>query len=671
MPTVLQRAAIAPATVGLLSKFGVSGFLGGFDIWAGTNLPLHYGGPSLANGVDGYSMDTQLATATYGQMNWNTATDKLQAEFWFVPFKLPDTGFGNNPMTFLRLYNTANAVVWFDLGYNSAGNLRQTIWQDATYGGGGNIAGAPLLIPGHRYRGIVAVLGIASANWRLQVRWQDLTTGGALTTLYTSSISAITAGKPIDAIRFGAGIATAVSGLARIGGIVKSSLAATDFSDVGFDPAVYVPPANTRRDIYVDDAGNDANDGTLGHPILTMGELVARAKYALLFPATTPVVDNLGVAIAEGALTRRQLDSGVQNGTVLFNGDRLHLNVVDGVMTENINFNSADGLSILGGSSKVRSSKILTTFTVQSGIVWKTTDTQASVGMWENQRPMAHPTQGTITSGAAITYLQANPGSFWTDGVTMYLSAGDSGNPNTNGRAYERSYLYNNSAGAPDVDAVVMGYAHSFYIENLTFDAYTIVMNSDGAPVHGRGQLADQPGAHGYFYGKNLVFSRWSRHGYSLGDAVGNSVGVLRGWRLKNGGPPTQYFGFGQQTALVLNPDAAKGSNRDFLFADGKVHATEGVIPSVAGTAEGIVNTNQPVLLTHTSAVDEPTDFVALEFDNIDFGGGTMSFQQKTAASRIMNDIRNLVTVTISFAPSTFSLDSSDPPVPVGPRLRT
>ncbi len=631
MPTVLQRAMLTPATPGILSQLGAGGFLGGFDSWSGSSLPVYPGGPSTSSGQDGYSWDTKNAASSYGLFNWTG--DKCQLELWLYLAQAPGTQFGGNSGVFMagsRL-GTGGPFDYFNVGVDSSLNLRLGVWQDPTYGGAPAIISTPLSLY-HRYRFIAALVGINS-NWKFQLRIQDLSVDATPRTLFTSATAAINGGKPMDTLKVGT--SSSVPLLGRLGGVVKSSLSAADFSDVAFDSAVYIPPVGTQRDWYVDDAGSDLNDGSAGHPIKTIAELSSRAQQGYLFGAIDALVDQNGGAIAVGALNRRQLDNRVRNGTALFNGDRLHLNVAGHEMSANLVLAKCPGLKVLGNGSAFRGTRILSgpgagspvTWTLESGVVWKqSTSVQADVAVWEDERPMEHPPQGTVTSSAAISYLQAHPGSFWTDGTSLWIRAGDSSNPNTNGRKYERSYKYNN-----DLAAILFAYACPIYIEDLLLEGYALLQNDNsGGPVQGRGLLGDNPGMSGYAFLRNIRFARWGKHAFSVGDAATSTCAVLRGWTLEKGGPPTSYFGFGEQSGLVLAPQS--GTGREFLFADGTVLATEGIVPAQAGSAAGAITTSQPAFLTHGAGNQEleTPEFAAIEFDNCDFRGAVVSVGDQT-----------------------------------------
>jgi hypothetical protein len=76
-----------------------------------------------------------------------------------------------------------------------------------------------------------------------------------------------------------------------------------------------------------------------------------------------------------------------------------------------------------------------------SGTIWQCTlsTVDPSSYMWEDDKWLNHPT-GTAFAGAVATAMAATPGSFWTDGTTMYYRPFVASNPNTDGKVKTRSY---------------------------------------------------------------------------------------------------------------------------------------------------------------------------------------------------------------------------------------
>jgi hypothetical protein len=77
--------------------------------------------------------------------------------------------------------------------------------------------------------------------------------------------------------------------------------------------------------------------------------------------------------------------------------------------------------------------------------IYQTTDTQAKTLMWEDGKLMAHPKLSDFANEAALlAWIDANPGSAWTNDTTHYVHAFNSTNVITDGkvrwRSYERSY---------------------------------------------------------------------------------------------------------------------------------------------------------------------------------------------------------------------------------------
>lgn len=66
------------------------------------------------------------------------------------------------------------------------------------------------------------------------------------------------------------------------------------------------------------------------------------------------------------------------------------------------------------------------------------TELNASCVIWENDKWLNHPTGFNLAAVQAS--LESTPGSFWTDGTTMYLHPFGDTNPQSDGKIYTRSY---------------------------------------------------------------------------------------------------------------------------------------------------------------------------------------------------------------------------------------
>lgn len=373
----------------------------------------------------------------------------------------------------------------------------------------------------------------------------------------------------------------------RLGAPSLYTFSSADFSDVTY-PADLAEPG-TGLTWYCDPAqGNDASDG--------------------LTPATAW---KTAAKINEESLYTGFLSAGSHSAgdTLVVNtgGAMLDLNSVAlNFQTAGLNVRAAEGQEWI----RIKAYRALPANVWQpSGIpnVYSTTDAQAHVVVWENDRFLNHPT-GTLLQNVASS-LSSVPGSFWTDGTTLYLHPFGSTDPRSDGKRYERSCNWSTAAA-------VMLSARHLSVRDLHVGKTCLAGSADNDPVGsycvGTGSgLGEAVIAHCYLY-------YGSKHniGITLGDA-GDHV-IIEDVQAEQGSP---YAGPGGQTPFVSYNHQYEALGIVHTYRRCKTRANAGLIGSAAGTMVPYY----PVFYSHNQGTPgEPDQFARLEFEDCDFGASTV-----------------------------------------------
>ena len=192
------------------------------------------------------------------------------------------------------------------------------------------------------------------------------------------------------------------------------TFANADFSDVIY-PADLIEPV-TRLSWYVNPAtGNDNNDGvSAGNAWATAGKVNAESQYCGIFPA--PTYSSGDVLIIDTSSADLDITAG-------------------GLMLQ------TSGLKVQGvnGTINTKAWKVIVPgdWTSVGGGVYSTTNTSADSVVWEDDKWMNHPNGANYA--AVSSALASTPGSFWTDGTTMYVHPFGNTDPRSDGKVYTRS----------------------------------------------------------------------------------------------------------------------------------------------------------------------------------------------------------------------------------------
>jgi hypothetical protein len=242
-----------------------------------------------------------------------------------------------------------------------------------------------------------------------------------------------------------------------------------------------------------------------------------------------------------------------------------------------------------------------------SGIanVYSTRDTQADIVAWEDDKFLHHPTGPNLAAVSA--FLSATPGSFWTDGVRLYLHPFGSTDPRIDGKRYERSHLMNEGAA-------VMLKAPNLSIEDLHVGKTCLSRSYDGNSIGAYclgndGPMGRTRISHCYLY-------YGSKHNIGLVQGGPGDDVLVDDVQCEQGSP---YGGPGGQTVFVSFNHQALPLGIIHRYHRCKTIANAGLI----GSSEGEMSPLFPVFYAHNlGSPGEPAQFALFEFIDCDFGNG-------------------------------------------------
>lgn len=381
----------------------------------------------------------------------------------------------------------------------------------------------------------------------------------------------------------------------RLGAPAAYRFENADFSDVVYPPDLFEP--ETGLTWYCNPAtGNDENDGT--------------------------APDRAWASLAK--INEESVNTGLLSSDAWETGDTLVIDTsaapldAEGkalaISTAGLNVRAAEGNEWIDLKSHRSLPGDLWEPTGQAN-VYSTTDTQNHIVVWEDDKFLHHPTGASFEAVAAT--LAATPGSFWTDGVRLYLHPFGSTDPRTDGKRYERSHDFASSA------AVAL-MAPNLHIRDLRAGKTCLARSTDndsiGAYCLGYGAAPGKAKiAHCYFY-------YGSKHniGITVGD-VGDDV-LLEDVQCEQGSP---YVWAGGQTLFVSYNHRPLDLGIIHRFHRCRSVANAGKI----GSTEGIMTSYYPVFLSHNIGnPGEPSQFERFEFVDCDFGTGSL---HGTAAKQV------------------------------------
>ena len=373
----------------------------------------------------------------------------------------------------------------------------------------------------------------------------------------------------------------------RLGAPAVYTFESDDFSDVAY-PAELIEP-NGRRVWYCDPLnGNDNADGASP---ATAWKTAAKINLESLFTGILPAnsYEEGDTLIID--TTGQDLD--LEGQTLLLS-------------TPGLNVRAAQGQEWI----HIKSYRSLPPSTWQTtGItnVFSTQDTQSSIVIWEDDKFLNHALGSSLAAVAA--QLSTTPGSFWTDGTTLYLHPFGDTDPRSDGKRYERSYNF------AEGGAVVLG-SPNLNIQDIRSGKTCLARATDNDPIGGYPLgFAAPPGRtvvkHCYlYYGSKHII------GIVQGSA-GDDV-LIEDVQAEQASP---YAAPGGQTAFVSFNHQPVDLHITHRFHRCRTIANAGLI----GSSAGVMTQLYPVYFCHNLGdPGEPDQFDRFEFIDCDFGIGNI-----------------------------------------------
>jgi hypothetical protein len=569
-----------------------------FTTVSGTLTMVRVGPRTSAIAAPGWSADmrTNGPSNFRGTINLSGAASTCGMWGAWVRVKaLPPSG---GYLSVLQLTNLTNNVV-MDFNLNSQGVIVQQAYVN---GGPGPTFTSPV-IPLNTWVWL-AVAWKNEGGITYGIRCMEMPLGGTTPTIWGSADNMNGATTSFTAVNVG--LQTGGTGpMARVG--CPSLYSMSDFTDIAY-PSDIIQPVEQPNNWYINPVtGNDGNDGsTPSTAWKTAAKITAESQYCGMLDSNATGPGNGDVLTID-----------TSGGTLPLGPNVLAFN------TQGLRVQPAPGQTYI----KIQAEDFLanSAFTPASGLshTYQTSDTQANIVAWENDMWMWHVQAASFTSTAIVTNpttgvatnyptvgaaLDATPGSFYTDGTTLYLHPFNDTNPAGDGNVYTRSY--NRSTNSAVMFLAGNYLANGFYVRktalvdstNIDFGAYCF---QDQA-ITGNGLSSEVE--NGYFaYGDKHCFG-------STGDAPGSSLLVLN-TECEQGQP---YCGYGQQTPFV---SYSSGTTSDIThtYRNCTCLTRSGRIGSAAGDPVG---TGGDIILSHNDGIG--TSYATITIDNCNFGSGNI-----------------------------------------------
>jgi len=527
------------------------------------------GGPRLAGGSPASADIRGEGTASYGRYIFaSQGNQKLFVGGWF----LIKPGQGNN----VDLLNISDAL----------GNPSPTISISNGQLGGG-IRYQSFIPAGQDYKNRWIFLGIAAhlkAGTTADVRFYYKLPGQSMQSW-----------APIDNGQIGittmdqsnAGfIAFDSTFKGRLGAPSVYTFAEDDFSDISY-PSDLIEPAS-RLTWYCDPLnGSDLADGTTpGTAWRTAAKINEESLYTGMLPASS---------FEEGDT----LIVNTGGGDLDINGDPLRIS------TPGLNVRAAAGQEWI----RVKSYRSLPPGVWQptgTPNVFSTTDTQTSIVVWEDDKFMNHPLGASFA--AVQSQLSSTPGSFWTNGTTLYVHPFGSTNPMTDGKRYERSY--NMPGAAFELNAPNLN------IQDIHVGKTCLANGVNNDPIGGYCMGVSQ--APGTAVIKHCYLYYGSKHNLGITEGAAGDDLLVEDVQAEQGSP---YAGAGGQTLFVSFNGQPADLKIVHRFLRCKAVANSGLI----GSTQGVMTSTYPVFYAHNLGTPgEPDQFERFEFTDCDFGSGNI-----------------------------------------------
>jgi hypothetical protein len=575
-----------------------------FSAVTGTLTMVRVGPRTSSIAAPGWSADVRTygPSSFRGTINLSGAASTCGMWGAWVRFKaLPPSG---GYASVLQLLNMTNNVV-MDFSVNSNG----VIVTNPYYNGSSSQTFTSPTIPLNTWVWL-AVAWNMEGGQNYGIRCMEMPLGGTTPTIWGSADNMNLGAYAFSAVNVGLWTG-GVGPMVRVG--CPSLYAMSSFSDIAYPPDI-IAPVQQSYNWYVNAAtGNDANDGaTPSTAWKTVTKITAESQYCGM------------------------LDS---NSTGPGGGDVLTIDTSSSTLPIGPNvltFNTR-GLTVQPASGqtyiKFQAEEFLanSAFTLASDLshTYKTSDTQTNIVAWQNDLWMWHVQAASFASSAIVTNpttsvatnynsagaaLDATPGSFYTDGTTLYIHPFNNTNPVSDGNVYTRSY--NRSTNSAIVFNAGGYVANGFYVRKTTlvdsgnndFLAYCL---QDEA-ITGNGLSSEVE--NGYFaYGDKHCFG-------TTGCAPASSLLVLN-TECEQGHP---YCGYGGQSPFVSYTGTAT-ADIVHTYRGCTCLARSGLIGSTAGDPVG---TGGDIILSHNNGTG--ISFASITIDDCNFGSGNIDLNAAT-----------------------------------------
>lgn len=502
-------------------------------------------------------------------------------------------------MSVLQLIDRGNNVV-MDFAYNSSGVISTQPYDN----GGTPPTFTSPVIPLNTWVWLAVAWQIQSGSgYPYGIRCMSMPLGGTLTT-WGSADGLNALATSFSSVNVG--LQTGGTGpMLRIG--CPSLYSMSSFADIAY-PTDITPPVEQPNNWYVNTvSGNDSNDGsTPATAWKTADKITTESQYCGMLDSNAPgpgggdilTIDTSGAPLV------------IDTNTLTFATQGLKVQPVSGQT-----YIKCQAEEFLASSA----------FTPTAGLAktYQTTDTQALVVAWENDKWMWHVKSASYGAAAAVTNpqtgvttnyattgaaLDAVAGSFYTDGTNLYIHPFGDTNPITDGNTYTRSL--NRSGGLGAVEFTAGNYlANGFYVRKTALvdsgdNDYGAYCFQDGVST-GAGLSNSVVG--GYFaYG--------DKHCFGSTTGVTDSTLLVLDTECEQGQP---YCGYGGQTPFVSYSGATTADNVH-IYRGCTCLDRSGLIGSTSGDPVG---TGGDIILSHNNGTG--ISFASITFDNCNFASGS------------------------------------------------
>ena len=553
---------------------------------------------TITSGAPGTTFDGVI-TGTFYKRPVGPRTSGISSPGWSADPRaatalVGEIGFTNSPAVQCKTNGIVGA--WFRFRSFAAGTLTIPLALRHVTGGGQNAAYIQVTNTGsiyaYAYPSNTPIAGplLSTHTWYyMAIGWQRVsgttyniawylgTIGSTLTNWVTQSSLNLLSGP--TAARIGALNGVAWSG--RVGGFGVYSLGS--LADV-VPPVDLIAPVEEGHNWYLDHInGNDNNTGLVGFPWQTAEKFNVESFYSGLIGTLNGYVVGDTVTISNGFIL----------GTNNFN-----------IRTRGLTLKKDDSASpyclLVCSTNLVNASFSLTPNLAKT---YQTSDTRLLSVVWEDDKWMTHPNGATFAS--VSNSMETTPGSFWTDGTTLYVHPFGDSNPTTDGKVYSRSIR----RGATTGESAILMNNSDLKVDGFRISHLCLTDNVDSS----------DPGVYGVQVvggagGTGVIANCWvtyaGKHSIGMTDASSSSFVTITNCIAEQGSP---YLA---QTPFVSYNGVTLATNNSHFFIDCVTTKSNGLIGSTNGS-------NGDAFISHN--IDGGPQFSSLKFERCNFSRQNMS----------------------------------------------